>query len=323
MTDALQIVRDPGAAWPVELDAILGPAGGRYFGSGYRRVRYGGPDALDLQDDGTLRANVPVLYPSGWSKGPAGAERTPHLSTIDAVALPIIVFERVLAELGRSPRSLRVTAAQVRAASEPWSDLGRVPVVLSIQSHGENDWELAGRVGNMRILVRLQGTPVVRAASVAEWRGSAVTPYGGAFRDTVTSSVLVDVDVDGGTLLGRHRSEQIRKRARADLGGVEGAWQPGLTIIDHLAVMGEMAQAVISLCSGVSRESMGSLWMRSVDVRASLVPVVAPTEWTTHTMLHRDRAVRSAGFHDVRIHTASSTGVDVRASLAYSTGSPS
>ncbi|KJL19788.1 avirulence D protein (AvrD) [Microbacterium azadirachtae] len=323
MRDVLQPIQQPGSVWPVELDVLLGEAGGRYFGSGYRRVRYGSPDDVEFWRDGTLRANVAVRYPAGWSTGADGALRNPHLSTLDAVVLPIIVFDRVISELGSSPGRVRVAAARLRSGAVAWTDLASVPVAVSVNGDEAGPWELTGTVGNMRVFVRLEGALDPHKRHTVASLAPAATVYGGAFRQTTTSSRLMRFEPESRTLIGEHRTKWDAKRIRTEAEGVESAWRPALTVIDHLAVMGQMAQSVIALSTDASRESMGTLWMRAIDIDAAEEPTVAPATWTSRMTLLRDRELRSDGLHDVRVQSTASTGVSVRASLAYTKGASS
>lgn len=320
MRDLLQAIRQPGSVLPVELDALLGDAGGRYFGSGYRRVRYGSPADVEFRHDGTLRANVAVRYPAGWSTGAGGAPRAPHLSTLDAVILPIIVFDRVISELGSSTGKLHVAAARLRSGPVPWTDLASVPVAVSVNGNEAGPWEITGTVGNMKVLIRLQGSLDLRKRPTIEPLAPAATVYGGAFRHAMTSSRLMRFEPDSRTLIGEHRTRWDAKHSRIETEGVESAWRPALTVIDHLAVMGQMAQSVIALSADSSRESMGTLWMRAVDIETAEEPAAAPVTWMSRMTLVRDRELRSDGVHDVRVQSTASTGVIVRASLAYTRG---
>lgn len=79
------------------LTAVLGPARGRYFAEGYREVRYEvGTVRQGPADDCRTHAVVTALYPQDWSRRGDGSARTPHLSSVDAIALPLIVLERVV-----------------------------------------------------------------------------------------------------------------------------------------------------------------------------------------------------------------------------------
>ena len=69
------------------IDDYLGPAAGRFFGSGYRRVAYRlhGTDTTQHAAGERLRATAEIAYPTDWSKKATATALKPHLSTIDAL----------------------------------------------------------------------------------------------------------------------------------------------------------------------------------------------------------------------------------------------
>ncbi|WP_428830934.1 AvrD family protein [Brevibacterium picturae] len=111
------------------MDELLGPACGRLFGSGYRRVQHEF-FAEPYQDEvKSMALTARVVYPHDWSLGSDGGARRPHLSTIDAVVLALMVLSR--SARGRPwARHAHVRRVVLRAGPEPWFQFSAVPLRL-------------------------------------------------------------------------------------------------------------------------------------------------------------------------------------------------
>lgn len=115
----------PNDGWrPTRLEEALGPAAGRFFGAGYRTVKH--KLEGERKDPDVFEGVGHVSYPEDWSVREDGTRRTPHLSTIDAVTLPLQAISRTW----HRPPGEFVSAIHLRAGSQPWLDLETVPVVI-------------------------------------------------------------------------------------------------------------------------------------------------------------------------------------------------
>ena len=107
------------------IDDCLGPAGQRFFGSGYRRVGYtmrGG--VLRSTSSGVrLTATAHVGHPRDWSVKGGGRPQRPHLTTLDAIVLATRAGELCAARahgLDRAQRNrTRLRRIDVKAAPAP------------------------------------------------------------------------------------------------------------------------------------------------------------------------------------------------------------
>lgn len=140
-------------------DAYLGVARNRYLGSGHRRV------ALQMSEPTQERAleftcTAKMTYPEDWSQK-AGVERTPHLSTVDAIRIAgkvraSLTQHEPFAEFA-DERSLTV-----RAGARPWEQLDAVPVRTMLAIAPEHDeLVLQHSIGTLKVESRL-----ARAAEV-------------------------------------------------------------------------------------------------------------------------------------------------------------
>ncbi len=293
------------------LEEVLGPAQGRFFGGGYRDVRHRVGTIRPTGAD-TVELSAHVSYPPGWSLDDTGRSREPHLSTIDAVVVPLLA----LGHLGESVTS-RVSRVDLRAGSRPWTDLEDVPAQLVRErSVHEQDGEkrcFRATVGNIRAFLE------IAAADQRNDRYSVGTfpgIYSGLYRLTRSKTELADYDPETGCLRALHHFEvQDGAPARA-LSGIEADYWPCVCVIDYLVVMGQLAQALIELRHGVGRA--GGLWMRRMSISLGNVPASLPMRLESSMSLTRDKLIDRNGrrYRDIAVESCTSTGVRVSALLA-------
>lgn len=203
------------------VDELLGPAEERYFGAGYRAVRYA-LQAPIRSGSGETEALGKVVYPPRWSVDRDGQPRAPHLSSVDAVALPIQLLERSASENAlRALSNQRVGSLDLRAGTKPWLRIDTVPVSLTIVDRGPTQ-HLSALAGNIRARIDLVGgvrgpgpdvlTPTAEPRS---------TVYGGLFQQVSSQSSIRNFDAASSVLRGLHELE-VNENSSADV-GVEAA----------------------------------------------------------------------------------------------------
>lgn len=302
------------------LTAVLGPARGRYFASGYREVRYEvGTLHADAVTGGRARAVVAAVYPQDWSHGQDGATRTPHLSSVDAIALPLIALER-LVDPGRLS-SYWVERVELRAPTEPTTDLASIPLVLDVEGVvGETDLWLKADTGGMRTRLALRLGAAVRP-DPSEHRGHSV--YSTGFRDVSAETSLL-TGSDGEDVEALHDFSPRPGRRTPDLSGVEASFSPAISAIDLLVTMGQMTQAAIYQSIPVEHRR-GELWMRSMTIDIRDTPRPLPSRARSTTRVTRDRVLDRGGrrLHDISAESTIEPLVHARASLAYVEPQPS
>lgn len=81
-------------AKPVPIESVLGPAIERYFAFGYRRVSHDLSHVFLPDQAMELHAIGTATYPNDWSIDSQGRPREAHLSSVDAITLAALAFER-------------------------------------------------------------------------------------------------------------------------------------------------------------------------------------------------------------------------------------
>ena len=182
------------------LEDVLGPSAGRYFGHGYRGVRYGVKSSACLDGDPSqVSAEVHATYPPHWSVDSDGTPRLPHLSSIDATVLPLLVFEAANGDRRNQLSTRRVRVVELRAAGKPWLELDAIPVTLNVDV-GDAGETLTSVVGNIRSCIALTDGPHPAALFNADVAPQyPLTVYGGLFQPRSTDGRWVSrVGVSGG-----------------------------------------------------------------------------------------------------------------------------
>lgn len=299
---------------PSPLEDALGPARGRYFAAGYRGVRHHLVASETRADsNGTAVLFGEVLYPESWSTDERGAPRHPHLSSVDAIVLPMLAWQS-RAAVSHSGAVLRTV--RLRAGSEPWTALDKVPIQMHVCENDAGWFTLSSLVGNIRATLRF--APAERTA----WDSSPTASesvYGGLYQSVECASALTRWLATTCTLESEH-SARISPLASRQARGVESAYWPAITAVDYLVTMGQLTQAAIFATGGRSRATMDNLWMRSMLIDLPPQPSPLPVNYCVTTRLSKDAVLERGGqrVHDVRVESRASTGVVASATLAYS-----
>lgn len=300
-------------AEPSSLEALLGPVEDRYFGAGYRTVRY------ELRPGAERTAEV--VYPPGWSVDGDGNSRPAHLSSVDAAVLTMLAVEQDAA--GAADALIdrtRVASIALRAGARPWDALDAVPIRYEVEGTPERP-VVRARIGNIRVDVTLVVEPDPAPRVHAPTRDAhAPTVHGGLFRATRTRSTVTDLDLTAGTLCGRHESRNDGPTVAGR--GLDATAWPTLTVIDHIVTMGQLTQALVYASAGTTRGDAGQLWMRTMHVDVERARTALPAAFDTTTRIVRDTVLARGGrrVHDVAVESASTAGVRARSTLAYEGG---
>lgn len=306
------------------LESVLGRADGRFFGHGYRGVRH----ALSVSPDEARDQWVAtVSYPPSWSRDADGRRRRPHLSTVDAVVLPLMALG-LSAERSGSAAKLDhayVSRIDLRAGTVPWLELDSVPVSLCTRQSadatpGQGEECFDAVTGNMRASLAITSPRPADRCSGS--RAPADPPcslgvYGGLYKDTHVESILTDYEGEPGRLTAVHRFSAEEEAPEACDHGIEGAYWPALSVVDYLVTMGQMAQALIQLRHGDARS--GTLWMRRMTICLERPPESLPVQIDSTMTMHRDRLIDRLGhrYRDIVVTAQTSSRVRVDAYLAH------
>lgn len=303
----------------IGLAEALGPAEGRYFGAGYRRVEHRFAEAP--LEWGGLHWGI-VQYPHAWSLGADGAARSPHLSSVDAIVLPLHLCKQIDRPLLNAEKSVswRVRRIELRAGGRPWTELDRVPLRLSEPpgSGANTSVAVAARVGNIRVRIELS----------QEGMGSR-----GINSEGTESALNCLVDLDSGPVAGdcqvrqsmTVQSELESKHdnwsvdANFDFGSTRECLQAVPSAIDYFVLMGQLTQALIYRTYAADRASVGNLWMRAINMTFPETSVTADAFQAVTSIL--GDAEHKVGHRDIRslkIHSLTSHGVAAEALVAFS-----
>ncbi|WP_075731623.1 AvrD family protein [Streptomyces acidiscabies] len=293
-----------------DVEDYLGPAEGRYFGSGFRRVRQrltaialtGGPEST------RATATASVGYPGDWSaKGTGGL--VPHLSTIDALVLAARTAELLLTHaygLDAGARSrMWLRRVVIRAGDRPQEDLARLPV------HGT-----ARPAESVAVADGLRTSVVGVTIGSMDVRCEVQHEDQGGYRPS-QSALYEDADTALGAPDGQYYAELFRWRGqrvthlavdapagRADAEvtltpapgesagtGLEAAYAPSASMVDAIAVMGQLAQILMYELDGLTRGGSDTLWLRRAELATDLPLRAVDRAFPVHARVADSRLV--------------------------------
>jgi len=270
-----------GQQWYRSIDDCLGPADTRFFATGFRRTEHDVRDVTVSAGEAPRpgsRARVGIRYPTDWSTKQGRTDLRPHLSTIDMLLLSAQLSEIHLAyahgldsgqrrmswlrkmsfRAGRTPQDdlQGMTGLAVPAGTEPMPDASGMRV---------SSYECA--VGVMRAVCEIVHPVGVATAgeaayqSVDEALGFAGTRYfGDGFKSK--RQVIEEVIANMNEL---SASARVHIQPVAEIAvptqGLEGGFQPALSLLDGLVVGSQLAQVLMYGLDALPRERSGTLWM--------------------------------------------------------------
>ncbi|MFI8418970.1 AvrD family protein [Streptomyces sp. NPDC085479] len=264
------------------VDDLLGPAGGRFFGRGFRRVAYEIGDVRLVpgpQGTATATSTVGVRYPADWSKKKAGSDLRPHFSTVDGLVIAAQLAEACLSGPGGGLRDAWLRRVRISAGTAPQEDLTglRADAVLRGTEAAREPGRAVSRVdcsiGTMRVRAEVEHSAAHRPSGAYEGGLDALLGpaparyYGTGF--TLRTQHIRQVDVD---------PRQSRASALLDLthddatvpdAGLEGAFQPSASMIDAFVTALQLGQVMLYDLDDMRRQDSNTLWMRQTTLTAS------------------------------------------------------
>ena len=304
---------------PIELEEVLGPPEQRYFSAGYRHVSHH-LSRVGFEASSTSRtlASGAAHYPLQWSVRADGMHRTPHLSSVDAIVLPILALEAVTPpdDLFRLSASY-VASVELRSGAAPWVDLNDVPIEIQLL-HDRDDLTLVCTVGNIRARVTLRSTAATPSQRDLRPHAGSSTVFGGRFQTNSARTASAEFARAENVLRGSH--EILVDTHQSPAPGVGADFWLAPNVIDYLVMMGQLTQGVVYSAGDTDRAHIGPLWMRSMQIALDAPTIGAITRFSTSTRLVRDRTVERGDrrVHDVLVESEATTGVAARSLLAYS-----
>jgi hypothetical protein len=265
------------------IDEHLGPASGRYFGEGFKRVDHALTELSlgQLDGRGCVAATATLSYPGDWSRKSAGSLR-PHLSSIDGLVIAVELADAYLThsfglDLARRRRAW-VRSFEMRVAA-PTEELESFPVSARHEGctpvlGGYCDFvsTFACLVGTIRVTCEIEheiATCDARAgryATADELLGDALLRhYGDAYKRRTQDIAEVATSADDETV--RAAIGVRDPLATVDL-GLGGAYQPAVSMVDCLLSMAQLAQVLAYSLDSVQRAESNTFWMRRLSFSA-------------------------------------------------------
>jgi hypothetical protein len=287
----------PAASTYDTIDDHLGPATGRFFGTGFRRVSQRITDVVVEQAAGTITAQAGITYPADWSTKSPGRSLTPHVSTIDAAVLSVALAESYLTHTlnldDEQRRGLWLRRLVIKAGATPQEQLADFTVSAwhaGITSDRETTLSVFDcRIGGLRTrcdIVHPAGrrrTDTGPAALRDDLLGDPQRRYYGRgfqARDHQLRDVHVVPDH------GEASADVHFGDTRAFPDGFGGRHQPSVTVIDGMVVLAQLAQSLLYRLDDIDRRQSDTLWMRRVEVTANSPepPLAEPFRSSTAVM---------------------------------------
>lgn len=288
MTITTNTLQRPAALEVSGFDRMLGASSRRYLGGGHARVSLQ-VTGMDRLSEDTFGASATIVYPRDWSVK-VGQERTPHLSTVDAVRIAGLthgqLFKRHLPWLSLYAAS----SLEVRAGAKPCETLDQVVVTSRVHGNSRDDAiVICHKIGTLAVSVtwmRMAEAPGIE------------TPAAGHVGRRVDL-----VELDGADTA----SCQISRPA----GG-----PTEMPFVEALTLTAQLAQVVLYGGNAEAREGSKNMWMRRARFERLNTPEKASQTVTVRLHNQRELSVGGETIRTADVLAEDVCGIKVTASLA-------
>lgn len=249
------------------IDAQLGAAEERFFGSGYMRVSHS-ISPLRVDADGADYI-AKVIYPGDWSLK-QGTEQSPHLTSVDAIALAVTLAEDYLRRVMRLAESwlgrFWIRTCTVAPGAHPTTELERMSARLDAVAPSDvsADWQFRCRLGSFSVDFALGED---HGPADAALHASLESYFGGAFR--LWRRELGAVTHNEGVFSARARLSEPSPESSM-LTGIESEFVGMPSLLDAVIFCAQVGQVALYSLDGLHRHETDPLWLRRAKfVRAT------------------------------------------------------
>jgi hypothetical protein len=254
------------------IDDLLGPAAGRFFGEGFKRV---GQQirAIEVSGDG-VRGRATVTYPTDWSRKASG-NPPPHLSTIDALVIAVQLAEiHLIHEHGVAQRrAMWLRSFDMRAGISPLETLDELAVhARRVGGHGTSSTYLCA-AGPIRLTCEIEHPMPTRSRATAAFYAVASDVLGHPERRYYGAGFKAR-----GQRLHSLRVAEDAASVQAQIAlldpphvldeGFGGAYQPSVSLLDCFVALAQLAQVLAYRIDDIERGHSHTLWMRRLALTA-------------------------------------------------------
>jgi len=260
------------------IDHHLGPARGRYFGEGFKRVDHA---LTDLRiGGGSVAARATLTYPADWSRKSSGSLR-PHLSSIDGLVIAVELADAYLThafglDLSQRRRAwLRAFEMRVTAPTEELASFGvraqHAGCAPSRSGRCDHVSSFICHVGTIRVTCAIEHDIATGAGGEGRYAtadellgGAAGRHYGDAYKRRTQH--IDDVATSGAAIRATVAVDDPRGAVDVGLGGAYG---PSVSMVDCLLSMAQLAQVLAYDLDRIERAGSNTFWMRRLSFQTA------------------------------------------------------
>lgn len=242
------------------IDDIIGNSSTRYFGEGYRNVKY---DVISKNMElGSAAEIFNITYPEQWSVK-KGQSINSHLSTIDGIILAIKSIEDYFIDLGMSYEELaqfKIHDLVIKAGKVLKEDLDGVVVSLLVTTIDSETVSFKGKVGTFSVVVKVNKITDVVSKKLTE----GIHDY--IFSEFRNSKIIVsDVAISEKHDNANAEYEISNEHVDGYFNGVSNTIYSGeLSIVDGIVIVAELTEALLLEINNVDRDNSNLLIMRKI-----------------------------------------------------------
>lgn len=252
------------------IDDLIGDEKTRYFGSGYKKVKYQIEDEK-TQDDFFL-AQLKIHYPDDWSLKVDGKKLQPHLSTLDSVVIGVKLVKDYMNKVLNIDEGIIVKSLinnfTVKAGKTLYENLSDINAKLKFNSENQisdNLLDFSIKIAQFSVKIEVV-LPISLEQENVESK-SEKDYYFHEFTNTVKIIKNIELSSDYTSITGK-----ANLNYPLNITGIEANYvQENLVIpiIDEIIITAELTEALLSKLDNIPREKSTILLMRKVNCERS------------------------------------------------------
>ncbi|MDR0300404.1 MAG: hypothetical protein LBI13_10085 [Streptococcaceae bacterium] len=247
------------------IEDILGNANGRYFGTGYKQVRYL-QKKKEIDYEG-IREFFEIQYPKNWSTKETTTVITPHFSTLDSVVLAVklvtdFLREQLVVEENTINNAL-ISKISVKAGKSLVEDLKNVEANLILAS--DSQLLFKGKVASFSVELIIELFDDSKQISVPTGEDYYFSAFESEENEVTDVSIMADL-----SSVSANADFQYDKT----FSGVESAYLLSNrlpSILDQIIVTAELTEILHARLDNIPREKSKTLIMRKIEFSRTLL----------------------------------------------------
>jgi len=270
-----------------DIDEIIGDYHKRYFGYGYKNVKY---TVLNSNfNENILLEEFEIKYPNNWSIK-SGESINAHFSTLDGIVLAVKTIEDYFINLGNNFSDLyllKIEDLVIKAGNRLQEDLSEIRVELKLIESEDSDFYFKGHAGNFSVRIKINRYKNNNVKSPTKMNDYIFE----GFKHSKINVSDVQISTHFNDVLAKYKIEnEMGNGIHHGISNVNTL--SDISILDGVIITAELTEALLLKLNDVDRDKSKLLIMRNIHFHNLHTEVYKP-ESLFHINVLQEKIIRS------------------------------